>query len=85
MDKLDFDSRRIDIPCGGCGTQFTQTIGWLKHHGAFTCACGARNVVDSTKFDQGVANAQCATPTTKAQLRLLKNPAPTPTITVPAL
>jgi len=31
------------------------------------------------------ANAQCATPTTKAQLRLLKNPAPTPTITVPAL
>lgn len=71
MDKLDFDSRRIDIPCGGCGTQFTQTIGWLKHHGAFTCACGARNVVDSTKFDQGVASAQKALDDLRAKVRRL--------------
>ena len=71
MEKLDFDSRRIDIPCGGCGTQFTQTIGWLKHHGAFTCACGARNVVDSTKFDQGVASAQKALDDLRAKVRRL--------------
>lgn len=71
MDKLDFDSRRIDIPCGGCGTQFTQTIGWLKHHGAFTCECGARKVVESTKFDQGVASAQKALDDLRAKVRRL--------------
>ena len=36
MATLNADGQTISLPCGKCGDQFAQTIGWFKAHGKFT-------------------------------------------------
>ena len=70
MAKLDADGQTITLPCGHCGQKFTQTIGWLKLHGAHTCqGCGAVTTVDLAKHTQGIAQAQKALDQFEASLR----------------
>lgn len=44
------DNKKIDIPCEKCGRKSPKTIGWLKTHKQFTCACGTTIQVDSRDF-----------------------------------
>lgn len=48
------ESKKIDIPCEKCGRKSPKTIGWLKTHKQFTCACGTRIHVDSRDFVRDV-------------------------------
>lgn len=58
--KLNLDSQAIDLTCSSCGQKSTQTIGWLKQHGQFTCACGQGITVDLSQLEHGLAATQKA-------------------------
>lgn len=34
------DSAEIELPCEKCGRKTKKSIGWIKTHSKFTCACG---------------------------------------------
>lgn len=34
------DNKTLRIPCTTCGQETEKTVGWLKAHDYFTCACG---------------------------------------------
>lgn len=72
MATLNADGQTISLPCGSCSQEFTQTVGWLKAQGAFTCSsCGAVNTVDLTKHTEGIARAQKALDEFQASVRKL--------------
>ncbi|WP_287880461.1 hypothetical protein [Acidovorax sp.] len=67
--KLNLDSHTVDIPCPGCGKKVAKTIGWLKTHPKFDCACGQPIAVDLSQFKQGLAGAQKSMDSIDAALR----------------
>lgn len=50
------DSQEIDIPCENCSRKTKKSIGWIKSHNDFTCACGAHIKIDANKFKTEIAN-----------------------------
>jgi predicted RNA-binding Zn-ribbon protein involved in translation (DUF1610 family) len=70
--ELNADSHTVSLPCPQCGEKFTQAIGWFKAHGHYTCGgCGASVTVDTTKFTEGIAEAQRALDDFRASIRKL--------------
>jgi hypothetical protein len=44
-----FDDAEIEIPCY-CGRKTKKTVGWIKNHSQFTCACGTVISLKSDEF-----------------------------------
>lgn len=54
--KLNLDAHIVEIPCSACGKKIKETLGRLQSNPTLTCTCGATTKVDSTGFNQGLAD-----------------------------
>lgn len=55
--KLDNDE--MQLPCGECGHEVTQTIAWIKSHDKLICpVCGAETALDREKFLADIENVE---------------------------
>ncbi len=51
-------SAEIDIPCTNCGRKTKKSIGWIKSHSDFICACGTEIHVDANQFKSEIAKVE---------------------------
>lgn len=65
------DTATIPIPCSKCGRKTDKTIGWLKSHNKFSCACGTEVEVDVSQFRGEIAKADRAAADLKRKLEML--------------
>ena len=52
------DSAEIEIPCQKCGSKTKKSIGWVRAHSEFTCACGATTTLDASQFKSEIAKVE---------------------------
>lgn len=55
-----FDSQTLRIPCTTCGQETEKTVGWIKTHDHFTCACGQPIRLDRNQFLGEIRKAEKA-------------------------
>ena len=49
MEDL-INNATIGLRCKNCGHVTDKTVGWVKNHTEFVCACGARITLDTEEF-----------------------------------
>jgi hypothetical protein len=52
------DSTEIEIPCENCSSKTKKSIGWIKSHKEFTCACGTKITLDASQFKSEIAKVE---------------------------
>lgn len=52
------DTTEIEIPCQNCSRKTKKSIGWIKSHNDFTCACGTHITIDASNFKSEIAKAE---------------------------
>lgn len=52
------DSSEIEIPCEKCGHKTKKSIGWIKAHSKFTCACGVAITLDASQFKSEIGKVE---------------------------
>lgn len=52
------DSQEIEIPCKNCSRKTKKSIGWIKSHKDFTCACGTHITLDASQFKSEIAKVE---------------------------
>lgn len=48
------DSQMLDLRCQACGEVVQKSIGWIKTHGAYTCACGTEVALDADRLKREI-------------------------------
>lgn len=54
------DDQTVGIPCEKCSRETPKSIGWIKTHSKFTCACGTVINIDASQFRGQIAEAERA-------------------------
>lgn len=54
------DNQTIDIDCPACGHKSRKTVGWLKAHRDFACACGQTIHIEADQFRREIAKVDKA-------------------------
>lgn len=54
------DSSEIEIPCEKCGHKTKKSIGWIKTHSKFTCACGVEITLDASQLKSEIGKVECS-------------------------
>lgn len=49
------DDSEIEIPCENCQRKTKKSIGWIKTHKKFTCACGTEITINASQFKGEIA------------------------------
>ncbi|MDP2322539.1 MAG: hypothetical protein Q8N51_00725 [Gammaproteobacteria bacterium] len=62
-----FDDTLLSLPCPNCGHETPKTIGWLKTHDEYTCACGGLIKLDLEECRRRVAVAEAEAARIKRQ------------------
>ena len=52
------DKSEIEIPCENCRRKTKKTIGWIKTHNKFACACGTEITLDAKQFKTEIAKVE---------------------------
>lgn len=52
------DNEQIEIPCKNCGRKSKKSIGWIKSHTEFSCACGTRIRLQASQFKSEIAKVE---------------------------
>lgn len=52
------DNEEIEIPCENCGRKSKKSIGWIKGHTEFSCACGTRIRLQASQFKSEIAKVE---------------------------
>ena len=67
---MDFNSEKLDIPCGKCGKKMTETIRRLKANPVLTCFfCGDTTTVELKKLVEVTKSTQKATDSIRKALK----------------
>src|SRR5574343_305616 len=67
-----FYHSQISIPCKSCGRETKKTIGWIKDHTEFTCACGTVIRLDTSQFKADITKVDRALSDFERSLKKLK-------------
>ncbi len=55
-----FDEAKIPITCTKCGKKHQKTMGWLRDHSQFACACGVTIKIDNAEYKSKMADIDAA-------------------------